>query len=284
MPKFFIPEIKLGKHRLGRHINHDPRSLRFVVPPAKVDKSVVWPRHIPILDQGNLGSCTGNAETGALGCDPFWPTFDAATQASLNEKMAVKIYSLATTIDPYQGQYPPTDTGSDGLSASKAAKQLNFISGYVWATSLAEAMTLIQNGPFIAGTDWTTNMDKPNSEGIIKDPAGGQVRGGHEYVCRERDADKGLWWFDNSWGGTWGKSGRFAYDDAGLTALLGRGGDLTSSVPLTSPPPVPIPGDPDLVTWWTATKPWATGRTFVAGSKGGVASKACIDLAAKKGL
>ena len=282
--KIIIPEIRYPGRRLGRNINHDPRSLRFVVRPAKVDKSVAWPRHIPILDQGDLGSCTGNAETGLLGSDPFWPTLNATIQSELNEDMAVKIYSMATQIDPYAGEYPPDDTGSDGLSVNKAAKQLNFISGYVHATSVDEAKTLIQQGPFITGTDWTTPMDNPDANGIIKKPASGEVRGGHEYVCRERDAERGLWWFDNSWGTSFGKDGRFAYDDAGLAALMARGGDITQSVPLTEPPPTPTPADPDLEAWWTLTKPWATGHTFSTKTKAGKAANACIDLAKKKGL
>ena len=282
--KIIIPEIRLPGRRLGRNINHDPRSLRFVVSPAKVDKSVTWNRHIPILDQGDLGSCTGNAETGLLGSDPFWPALSATIQGELNEAMAVKIYSLATQLDNYAGTYPPDDTGSDGLSVNKAAQQLKFISGYVHATSVDEAKTLIQQGPFIIGTSWTTNMDNPNPQGIIKKPQGGTVRGGHEYVCRERDAENDLWWFDNSWGPTFGKAGRFAYDSNGMEALLAQGGDVTQSVPLSQPPPTPSPGDPDLETWWTATKPWAEGHAFSTKTKAGKAANASIDLAKKKGL
>jgi hypothetical protein len=130
-------------------------------------------------------------------------------------------------------------------------------------------------------------MDSPNSEGIILKPASGTTRGGHEYVCRERDATRDLWWFDNSWGGSWGKGGRFAYNSAGLQALLDRGGDIAQSVPLTSPPPVPEPPpeeDPDLATWWAATKPWATGRTFSSTTPAGKAARASIELANKKSL
>ncbi|MFC4587824.1 hypothetical protein [Sphaerisporangium corydalis] len=31
-----------------------------------------WERALPILDQGDLGSCTGNAAAGALGTAPYW--------------------------------------------------------------------------------------------------------------------------------------------------------------------------------------------------------------------
>jgi hypothetical protein len=167
---------------------------------------------------------------------------------------------------------------------SKAAKQLNLISGYVWATSVQEALTLIQKGPFIIGTDWTTAMNQPDTNGIIKKPASGEARGGHEYVCRERDAQAGLWWFDNSWGDSWGKNGRFAYDDAGMSALLARGGDVTQPLPLGEPMPPPAPVDPDLAAWWADVKPWATSHTFSHKSKAGIAAYASIDLAQKKGL
>jgi hypothetical protein len=56
--KIKLPEIIVTGHRLGRNINHDPRSLRFVVAPAQVDTTVSWPRKVPIFDQGQLGSCT----------------------------------------------------------------------------------------------------------------------------------------------------------------------------------------------------------------------------------
>lgn len=283
--KIFIPEIQgHGLHRLGRHVNHDPRSLRYVVPKAVVDKTVKWNRRVPAFDQGNLGSCTGNAEAGCLGTDPFFSTLP---NLQINEDLAVKLYSLATKIDPYSGSYPPDDTGSDGLSVSKAAKQLGYISGYVHATSVDGCKTMIQQGPFIVGSDWTTNMDAAGSDGIIPNPAGGSVRGGHEYECFARDAEADLWWFWNSWGVTWGFNGTFAYNSAGLAALLLRGGDATQSVPITAPAPTPTPTptptDQDLVDWWKATEPWAIEHHSTH-SIAGIAAHACLDLADKKGL
>lgn len=283
--KIIIPEIKERGKRLGRNINHDPRSLRFVAEPAKVDKSASWTRRVPVFDQGNLGSCTGNAQVGLMATDPFFPTIPK--DLVLDQKLCVKIYSMATSIDPYTGQYPPHDTGSDGLSVSKAAKELGLISGYVWATSVERAMTLIQDGPFIIGTDWTSVMDKPTAEGIVKTPEGGSVRGGHEYQCFARDAEKDLWWFWNSWGPGWGKNGTFAYSSAGLMALLKRGGDICQSVPNTMPPPEPTPvpdEHEELQAWWTTAKPWATGRVFSPTSKAGKAANASIELAKKKQL
>ena len=50
-------------------------------------------------------------------------------------------------------------------------------------------------------------MDNPDANGIIKKPASGEVRGGHD-MLPGRDAERGLWWFDNSWGTGFGKDGR----------------------------------------------------------------------------
>lgn len=284
--KIQLPEIILPKHRLGRNINHDPRSLFFLAPPAKVDKTIDWKRHVPVFDQGNVGSCTGNAEAGLLACDPFFDTLPSGL--TIDQSLAVKIYSLATKIDPYGGEYPPVDTGSDGLSVNKAAQQLGYIKGYIWATDIERAKTLIQQGPFIIGTQWTTNLDKPDINGKIANPAGGGIRGGHEYLCFKRDAENDLWWFYNSWGSGWGKSGTFCYDSAGFTALLQRGGDVTQSVALDKPMPPPTPPTPakdqDLIDWWVLTKPWATRSGFSTTGKAGKAARASIDLAKKKGL
>lgn len=284
--KIRIPEIVVPNRRLGRNINIDPRNLRYMVPPATVDISVSWERRVPVFDQGNLGSCTGNAEAGCLGTNPFYESFDHSVQEHIDEDLAVKIYSLATEIDPYEGTYPPDDTGSDGLSVSKAAKQLGLISGYTWASSVDEAKTLIQRGPFIIGTDWTSNMDNCPSSGIMINPQGGYVRGGHEYECFKRDAQNDLWWFYNSWG-NWGRDGTFAYNSAAMAAFLNRGGDITQSVPNTAPPPTPnpTPTDPDLAAWWPLVKPWATPHAnHPAKSVADKAAHACLDLAKKKGL
>lgn len=289
--KIQLPEIKVPQRRLGRNINHDPRSLYFLAPPAKVDKTVSWQRHVPVFDQGNLGSCTGNAEAGLLACDPFFETLPKGTVIS--EALAVQLYSLATKIDPYGGSYPPTDTGSDGLSVNKAAQQLGFIKGYIHAISVEQAKTLIQQGPFIIGTQWTSNMDRPDSGGFIAQPAGGSVRGGHEYLCFMRDADNDRWWFWNSWGEGWGKHGTFCYDTAGFTALLKQGGDVTQSVSLDKPAPQPQPPEPppvppgkdvDLEGWWQHTEPWAAHGKHSTNGKAGIAAHAALELAKKKGL
>lgn len=234
-----IPEIVVPGKRLGRHVHHDPRSLRYLTPEAAAT-SVTWERHTPILDQGNLGSCTGNAEVGALGTGPLWDALaeKLAGGLALDENLAVSIYSDAEKLDGGAG-LPTEDQGSSGLSVAKVGKTRGYISGYQHATTVAQAHGALQAGPVMFGTDWFTGMDSPTSEGIVT--ATGTVRGAHEYLCRQYDAARDLWWLDNSWGLSFGVSGRFAYDTPTLTTLLSRAGDCTSLVPLSQPAPTPTP-------------------------------------------
>lgn len=232
-----LPELVVDGKRLGRHIRHDPASLRYLIEETAEVVSVAWPRHIPILDQGNVGSCTGNALTGALGTGPL---YDAITPLglTLDERFALAVYSAAETLDG-DGPYPPNDNGSSGLSVAFVAKTDGYISGYRHATSVAAAHAALQAGPFIIGSYWYSGMDTPTAEGIVH--ATGIVRGGHEYLCREYDATRDLWWLDNSWSASWGLTGRFAYDTATFTQLLANSGDVSALVPLTQPAPTPSP-------------------------------------------
>lgn len=229
-----IPETIVEGRRLGRHVHHDPRSLAFQVHPVGAPATVRWDRVIPVLDQGNVGSCTGNAATGHLGTQPEDATIPGTV--TLNEAYALVLYSAAEVIDG-DGPYPPNDNGSSGLSVAKAAKNAGLISGYLHMTSLAACQTAIKTGPFIVGVDWYTSMDSPNAQGVVT--VSGTVRGGHEFECIGYDTASDLWEFVNSWGTSFGVGGHFFMSSASLTKLLADQGDATQFVPLTQPAPQP---------------------------------------------
>ena len=56
-------------YRLGRHIELDERSLGYRLQQSPTIKPAEHISPIPILDQGNLGSCVGNAATRHLAGD-----------------------------------------------------------------------------------------------------------------------------------------------------------------------------------------------------------------------
>jgi len=254
-----IPEHssdRAGGGRLGRHVRHDPRSLRYQVA-AKSTGTLMSVRHartIPVLDQGDLGSCTGNATEGALGTSPFIEAIPTTVlgrptgNAQVDEDQAIALYSAATVLDDYDGGYPPTDTGSDGLSVAKAALAAGLISGYQHATSLDAALAALEARPVIAGINWYDSFDSPLPSGFMTITNGAQVRGGHEVCLDELDVENRRVWLTNSWGGTWGLLGRacLSWDDFGR--LLGEQGDVTAFVPLSqpAPQPTPDPGNGDL--------------------------------------
>ena len=243
MKRTYLPETPVAGKPLGRHVLHDPRSLRYLQPVRDdVLVSVRHTRHIPVLDQGALGSCTGNASIGAVGTSPMYETLPAGT--GLDEDAAVAVYSAATRIDDYYGTYKPTDTGSSGLAVAKVLKSLGLISGYRHCTSLAAVLTALQDGPVIVGTKWYDSFDSPADDGRISLTEGSRPRGGHEYVLDEIDVDKHLVWLTNSWGTSYGVEGRacLLWDD--LTSLLSDDGDATVLLPAGYPAPKPAPPTP----------------------------------------
>lgn len=246
--------------RLGRHIKHDPRSLAYRFDGSGLTiNSVKHTRYIPVLDQGDLGSCTGNAATGNLGTGDFYVT--VKDKVTLDESEAVTLYSAATALDGYQGTYPPDDTGSDGLSVAKAAQKDGLISGYQHITSLNDALAALQLGPIITGVNWYSTFDSPNNSGVVSIGKRAYVRGGHEFVIDEVVADKKLVGATNSWGDSWGIKGRFYFSFADFERLLSEQGDATVFVKLDGPTPVPTPPvptvDPDTLAAYQSLKKWA---------------------------
>lgn len=247
MSKTLLPEIVVPGRRLGRHLQHDPRSLAYRVGRTAEPRTVHWERRIPILDQGNLGACTGYATVGVLGTEPF-SVFDHRSPDAL----ARYIYSEATKIDPYDGSWEPDDTGSDGLSVAKVVTLQGFISGYRHITSIGEAHAAIQDGPFIVGSLWMSGMDSP--KGGLVEPTG-TARGGHEYVCDGYVVGADMWEFTNSWGLGYGIDGHFLMSTESFAWLLGQQGDATPFVPITAPAPQPAP-DPLAAFPWPQVEPW----------------------------
>jgi hypothetical protein len=260
--RYRFPETShVGGHghegRLGRHVNHDPRSRAFAhVASGRTLVTVRHERKIPVLDQGDIGSCTGNAAVGALGTVPDWDGLHPTVQVELNEKYAVSVYSAATKLDDYPGTYPPEDTGSDGLSVAKVLLNWGLISEYRHAFSLADALDALQDGPVITGVSWHTGMDNPSPSGLVS--IEGAIRGGHEFVADYYDAATKQVGFTNSWGTGYGVQGRFFMSAVDWGRLLADDGDATILIPAKVPTPVPTPTPvpPQPESWWTKFLRW----------------------------
>jgi hypothetical protein len=212
-----------GAGRLGRHVEHDPRSRAFSAGTAAI-KSVRFKRHGSAFDQGELGSCTGNAMAGVLMTEPLW-----VRGRNLTEANAVALYKAATRLDNIRGKYPPDDTGSSGLGVMKAAVKAKYIAGYSHTFGLEHLLGSLVRSPGILGINWYSSFDAPMPDGQCRLTSSAKVRGGHEVQLFGIDADKKRVWCYNSWGPTWGgrKNGTFYFSWNTLERLLSEQGDAT---------------------------------------------------------
>lgn len=245
---------------LGRHVNHDPRSRAYAF--RTPTTQLVWTfheRHVPIFDQGDLGSCEGNATLGIQATGPYWDALQMIEQQtglggrySWDEDGARQMYSDITADDDIDGQWPPADTGSDGLSAAKECVKRGLIPGYQHTFSAKDALAALQHFPLLMGTAWTDAMFDPDGYGRIEPH--GQVAGGHawildEYVPAGAPAKTGailskteaFTGGTTSWGTGFGAQGRFYLSVKNLTTLLNDDGDVIVLTPRTAPAPEPTP-------------------------------------------
>lgn len=206
--------------RLGRHQEHDPASKAFSAARAARIHDVSWDYHGKILDQGDIGSCTGNAAVEVLMCSPYW---DHKPETFV-ESDALAVYERATHLDRIPGWYPPTDTGSSGLAVMKACREKKYITGYQHAFGIDHAMGALMLGPLITGTVWYDDMFKPDLDGTVH--PGGAVAGGHEYTVVGYDTIRDSLRCLNHWTAGWGDGGYFWLKRKDWAALLADGGDV----------------------------------------------------------
>lgn len=257
MPIHLFEQQHRPGHHLGRHVEHDPRSLRYAhgVLPTSAIQPVSWTRRIPILNQGDLGACTGNALTGVLGTDSAGRTATSTVTVAadskgiftagpyiLDESFATLAYELNTRLDSIRGQYPPDDTGSSGIACGKTGQQLGLLAGYTHAFSLDALKSALQTGAVMIGIVWLNSMFDPEADGTITVDQSSGVAGGHELVVSGWDGAR--FRLDNSWGTSWGDKGSGWVSEADMRWLLSQDGDVTVPQFVTVPQPTPVPSPP----------------------------------------
>lgn len=214
-------------HPLGRLVEHDPRSRQFPAR-AKADiRDKMWRKYGPTLDQGTLGSCTGNAAAHAMNAAPYRAPH--AGRPLLKQADAVSIYQDATILDPFPGTYPPEDTGSSGLAVAKVLRNRGYIDGYSHAFSVEQALGALMLGPLLFGTYWHGSMFEPDARGYVHPD--GSIYGGHEVLIIGYTGKTVH--LLNSWGKGWGQGGRFKLTLEDFTALMLNDGDVTALRPKT---------------------------------------------------
>ncbi|QPB09601.1 cysteine protease [Streptomyces phage Sycamore] len=205
--------------------------------------TVSWVRRIPIHTQGRTGSCTGHTLAGILGtdstgrkgstsvsvtADPFG-VFTAG-RYPLDELFAVRAYSLATRLDNISGDYPRTDTGSNGLGAAKAATALGLLADYAHVRSLDALKDALQSGPVMWGTFWYQSMFRVDRRGFLNVDKSSRRLGGHELIISGYSPERDYFTIQNSWGPRWAVKGFAFVSGADMAWLLSQYADITVPV------------------------------------------------------
>lgn len=200
---------------LGRIHSPDERDadypLRALIPENVASESRTWRvgGGMP-LDQGETSACVGFAFAGWL--------YTAPMQRIAHDPEPQRIYTLAQALDGF----PTPHDGTTVRAGCQALQNLGHIGSYHWAQSIEDVREYVLSvGPVVVGTDWLTSMDEPDERGVVT--VGGEVRGGHAYLCRGFHGPARLYEFEQSWG-DWGLGGRFFMHEADVAELLfGRG-------------------------------------------------------------
>lgn len=138
--------------------------------------------------------------------------------------------------------YPGSEDGSTIRSAAKVLKNNRRIEGYAFASDMSTIKWwLLNRGPMIVGTIWTTAMMTPDCNNVIT--PSGEVLGGHAYLLNEWRKDNYIG-IQNSWGKDWGVNGKAYISEVDFEKLFIRDGEALAAVEVdkltAKPRPCPI--------------------------------------------
>ncbi len=156
--------------KLDRTLNHDVRSFDFVLKGTETLplRKRTWSPGLPVLNQRDLGACTGFSAAMAAASMPGMTATNRKRLA--RNATAISLYIVATNLDAEPGQYPISDTGSDVNSALKGLRDLGWVGLYQWLPSArAVAGAVSHLGPVMMGTDWYESMMQTRPRNSVAD-------------------------------------------------------------------------------------------------------------------
>lgn len=207
---------------LGRRRRHDPANRRHQTPHRKATPhlSVRHPLRARHVDQFYLGACVGGAGTNLLNCSIGWRSrtvFNKAVRIGKagrtylgNDDLIVN-YHESTVRDPFDGEYPPEDTGSSALGLMDYWRELGVITDFDWVIDggMDPLIATLQHRPVLFGSYWFDDM-MTTGGGLAYPLVTSQCEGvfdlddsgGHEYLGNAVIWRGGRWWFgfEQSWG------------------------------------------------------------------------------------
>lgn len=206
-----------------------PMRAHFVQPPQYIPKSRYYnPGHLLPLDQGATGTCVAHA----------WIAFlCAALVVTPNPPDVFDTYRGIVLID----EFPDNDfeakeangnlqLGTSVRGGAKYLQSLGKVKSYSW-TSTPEEMAqwiLLNKGTIVLGTNWDWDMMETDRKGFVH--RGGDLAGGHSYLCIGYDSVRRAFRCLNSWGRSWGQQGRFWVKYEDMQSLLDEEGEACAAI------------------------------------------------------
>jgi hypothetical protein len=173
------------------------------------------------LNQGQVGSCTGNAGVKSISIAPFVGNYSETDALNYYSQATKRDNGCACTASTCSGSYPPNDTGSSGDSVYTCMQQAGILKGFTQADTFIDLMAGLNAGRVcILGANWYNSMFSPLASGQLKVTTSSGLAGGHEFVIIGHDSVNSRTWMLNSWG-YWGVC--FAEQITTSTPLDGTG-------------------------------------------------------------
>lgn len=188
------------------------RSLTAFAPTTATNR--YWWQNGAHLDQGQTGTCVGNALAHRRADSPM-PT------AGIDEVYARQLYVDASGDGTLQ-------QGTSAILACRVLASRGTITQYHWVTSPDELrQTILTVGSVCVGTDWYNSMFEPvaqYSHQYLRVNRASGVAGGHEYLINGINlaptAGPPFYRMKNSWGTSWGKNGTARVACADLESVI----------------------------------------------------------------
>lgn len=198
--------INMNMKYLGRGHKEDVRDLNYLIAnsPLYSTSSTLtvrnWDDEQWWGNQGSTSECVAYAWVHWLEDGPVLQP--NGPQPLLNPNF---VYKEAQKIDEWPGE---NYKGTSVRAGAKILQSQGLISNYLWAYDLKTLINTVLNvGPVVVGTNWYSNMFRPNKRtGIMS--VSGRFAGGHAYIINGVDTKRRLFRIKNSWGRSWGLNGR----------------------------------------------------------------------------
>ena len=182
--------------RLGRVFKEDVRDLNYLIANSPLystsSKLTVrnWDDEHWWGNQGSTSECVAYAWVHWLEDGPILQP--NGPHPVLNPNF---VYKEAQKIDEWPGE---NYNGTSVRAGAKILQSQGLISNYLWAYDLNTLINTVLNvGPVVVGTNWYSNMFRPNrTTGLMS--VSGRLAGGHAYVVNGVDTRRILFRIKNS--------------------------------------------------------------------------------------